>query len=301
MPGIFHQPLDRRSFLKTTALGGIALGLSGCASTKKVTAPAGTGQQFHVALLSDTHIPGDRVNGSRGFNPWENLKRTVPEVVQARPEAVILNGDAARLEGLPADYVEVKSLLEPLAAVAPIYITLGNHDDRANFNAAIKPPPGIKQDVKERLVLVVENPVVRIIILDSLLFPNKTPGLLGKEQRTWLAKYLPLHASQPTVIFVHHTLKDTDGDLLDAERLFDIVRPHQHVKAIFYGHSHVWELAQRDRLKLINLPAVGYNFSDKEPVGWVDAIFDGKGVDLTLHAFAGNRAEDGKKSRVDWV
>ncbi len=92
-----------------------------------------------------------------------------------------------------------------------------------------------------------------------------------------------------------------DGELLDADRLFEIVTPHSEVKAIFYGHSHVWSLTERDHLKLINLPAVGYNFADKEPVGWVDSIFRPNGVDLTLHAFAGNRNEDGKKFVINWV
>lgn len=299
MPGIFYEPVNRRSFLKSTALGSIGLALGGCASAPRTTTQAP--KEFHLALLSDTHIPGDRLNGYRGFNPWENLKRIVPEVVAAKPEAVILNGDAARLEGLPADYAEVKSLLQPVAAIAPVYITLGNHDDRPNFLKAIQAPEGVKQNVKDRLVLVVDHSSVRIIILDSLLFTNKSPGLLGKEQRTWLEKYLPANAGKPTVLFVHHTLKDSDGDLLDAERLFEIIRPQKHVKAIFYGHSHVWEIAEKQGVKLINLPAVGYNFADKEPVGWVDARFDPSGVNLAMHAFGGNRADDGKNFRVLWA
>ena len=68
-------------------------------------------------------------------------------------------------------------------------------------------------------------------------------------------------------------------------RGFEIVRPHRQVKAIFYGHSHVWELDHRQHLQLINLPAIGYNFRDQDPVGWVDARFHRQGVDLTLHAF----------------
>ena len=98
---------------------------------------ADAGSEFRIALLSDTHVPGDRKNGYRGFNPWENLQAVVPEVSAIKPQAVILNGDAARLEGKPEDYQEVKSLLEPLASVAPIYLSLGNHDDRANFPTVV--------------------------------------------------------------------------------------------------------------------------------------------------------------------
>ena len=76
--------------------------------------------------------------------------------------------------------------------------------------------------------------------------------------------------------------------------------PHRHVKAIFFGHSHVWEIKERGPLKLINLPALGYNFRDQEPVGWVDARFDRTGVDLTLRAMGGNTSGDRKITRVDW-
>jgi hypothetical protein len=133
-----------------------------------------------------------------------------------------------------------------------------------------------------------------------LLYVNKAAGLLGAQQRAWLMEYLKTHREKPIILFVHHTLGEGDGDLLDASRLFEIIRPHRQVKAIFYGHSHAWQIGQRERVKLINLPALGYNFSEDQPVGWVDARFRRNGVDLTLHAIAGNRAQDGQTSSVRW-
>src|SRR3954468_18737876 len=120
MPGIFFEPSDRRHFLKTTILAGAAVAVNGCrSSVPRAVANTHPEMPLHVALLSDTHVPGDRKTGSRGFNPWENLKRVVPEGAAGRPRAVILNGDAARLEGLVPDYAEVRTLLEPVAAFAP--------------------------------------------------------------------------------------------------------------------------------------------------------------------------------------
>ncbi len=301
MPGLFHQPTERRKFLKILSAAGTATVLTGCASATKTATNANTGKSLHFALLSDTHIPGDRKNGHRGFSPWDNLKKVVAEVEEVWPEGIILCGDAARLEGKPEDYKEVKELLNPLASFAPIFIALGNHDDRANFNQAFAQPLPNKAGVKNKHVLAIEEEELRFVILDSLMFPNKTPGHLGKEQRIWLKEYVATKSDKPLVIFVHHTLTDNDGDLLDAQQLFDIAAPHRHVKAIFFGHSHVWEIKQRDNLKLINLPAVGYNFRDQDPVGWVDARFDRNGVDLTLRAFGGNTADNRKVTRVDWV
>jgi len=82
--------------------------------------------------------------------------------------------------------------------------------------------------------------------------------------------------------------------------MFGILKGYPQVKAIFYGHSHRWEIGERDGIRLINLPAVGYNFSDNQPVGWVDARFDPTGADLTLRAFGGNLAGNGKLTRLDW-
>ena len=126
-------------------------------------------------------------------------------------------------------------------------------------------------------------------------------GLLGRAQRDWLARYLPTISDRPTVLFLHHTLGEDDGDLLDAAKLFDIVRDQRHVKAIFYGHSHLWRLGRRDQLQLINLPALGYNFRDQDLLGWVEARFCPDGVALTLHAIAGNRADDGREHDVKWL
>jgi 3',5'-cyclic-AMP phosphodiesterase len=298
MPEIFYQPTDRRAFLRSAALATFALGIAG---TRTIHSQARKSGELHLALLSDTHIPGDRVNGHRGFNPWENLKRIVPDVQQTAPEGTIICGDAARLAGLPDDYVELRALLEPLAARAPVYIALGNHDDRANFRKAFPTPPGTRAQVADKHVVVIDSEPVKILVLDSLLYVDKVAGLLGKNQREWLNNYLPANSNKPIVLFVHHTLTDNDGDLLDADRLFAILAPHRQVKAIFFGHSHVWSITQRDQLQMINLPAVGYNFRDQDPVGWVDARFHSKGVDLTLRAFAGNKAEDGKVTRVEWL
>jgi 3',5'-cyclic-AMP phosphodiesterase len=299
MPGLFYQPAPRRDFLKITGAASAAAILSGCQSAS-VRQSEASRKSLHLALLSDTHIPADRINGNRGFNPWENLKQIVPQVQETRPDGVLLCGDAARLEGLEGDYRELRALLEPVAATTPILIGLGNHDDRTNFNKIFTQSAGNKAAIKDKHVVVVDEDPVRIVMLDSLLYVNKVAGLLGKEQRKWLAEFLARNSDKPVVLFVHHTLEDNDGDLLDVNQMFDIISPHRHVKAIFYGHSHVWALTKRNGIDLVNLPAVGYNFRDQNPVGWVDANFDSEGVSLTLHAIGGNKTDDGRVTRLDW-
>ena len=253
MPGIFYQPVNRRKFLGGSA-GAIAL----LALGKGAGFLRGEAERpVHMALLSDTHVPADPKNEYRKFLPWENLKTVVPQVIGARPEGVILNGDAARLTGELADYEAVKQLLVSLAERTPIYLGLGNHDDRDNFFKVFDHPLGERQKVAGKHVLVIERPLVRLILLDSLLYVNKAAGLLGKSQREWLGTFLENSDARATILFVHHTLGDGDGDLLDVERFFEVIRPHKKVKAVIYGHSHKYAFGQEDGIHLVNLPAVG--------------------------------------------
>lgn len=297
MPELFTTQADRRHFLKVSGLAGASLLLLGRSTLRGQPA---TGE-LHLALLSDTHIPADPTEAYRGFQPWKNLETIVPQVVQRRPAGVILNGDAARLAGLPDDYVQLKQLLAPLAEIAPVCIGMGNHDDRGNFLKAFTTRPYQPAGVTGKHVTVIDHPTVRILQLDSLLYVDKVAGLLGKAQRQWLGNYLADADPRPVVLFIHHTLKDGDGDLLDVDRLFGILRPNPKVKAIFYGHSHVWEIGERDGIQLINLPAVGYNFRDEDPVGWVAARFHGAGVELQLHTVGGNQADQGKITSLKWL
>ncbi len=299
MPGIFYQPVRRREFLGHSARALALLALFKRAEVLGQPA-AEADKPLRLALLSDTHVPADSKNQYRKFLPWENLKTIVPQVIESRPESIILNGDAARLTGEVADYEAVKQLLAPLAERAPVYIGLGNHDDRDNFFKVFDPPAHDRQKVAGKHVLAIQRPLMRLILLDSLLYVNKAAGLLGAAQREWLARYLEEPDARPTLIFVHHTLGDGDGDLLDVERLFQLTRSRKTVKAILYGHSHKYSFGQEAGIHLINLPAVGYNFSDDEPVGWVDAVFTAEGADLKLHAFAGNRAADGRTKSLTW-
>lgn len=298
MPGLFHTPMSRKSFLATGAklAGALALTPSG----GQLVANDQPSDAVNLALLSDTHIPADPHNEYRGFRPVDNLTDVVPQVVAAQPDAAFISGDAARLTGEEDDYKALKKLLAPVAAQTPVYIGLGNHDDRRNFFKVFAHAGKQDAPVNGKHVAVIERAGLRFIVLDSLLYVDKVAGLLGKAQRTWLAEFLSTSDDRPHVLFVHHTLGDEDGDLLDVDRLFGIIEPHRKVKAIFYGHSHRYAFDRRKHIQLINLPAVGYNFADGEPVGWVDAKFSREGVSLKLHAIGGNRDGDKKTTSITW-
>ncbi len=296
MPGFFHEPIDRKTFFKAS---GVLTTTALMSRTLGANQETDGSNQTRIALLSDTHVPADVNEAYRGFRPAENLRVVVEQVAESVPAAALINGDAARLAGSEADYRELKSLLQPLAHETPIHIGLGNHDDRRNFFKIF--PATEKSAVDGKHVSVFESAGTRFIILDSLLYVNKVAGLLGKATRSWLKTYLDQASRKPTLFFVHHTLGDEDSNLLDFDRFFEIVRPHRHVKAIFYGHSHRYHIKQKEHIYLINQPALGYNFNDNEPVGWLDATFSPQGVDLTLRAIAGNKKGNGETKAIVWA
>jgi len=298
MAEIFYKSMNRRAFIKTglTAVGALTTIVTGCSPglRKSEQKPA------RWALLADTHIPEDINNNYRGFYPYQNLQKVVPDIISASPDGVVIAGDLARLTGQLGDYANLKKLLSPIAEKRPVFMALGNHDNRDNFLKIFDEIPEEKQPVEGKHIVVVNNPTTRLFILDSLFYVNKVPGLLGKAQRQWLENYLKECDETPTILCFHHTLGDDDGDLLDLPRLFSIIRPIRKVKAIVYGHSHAYGFSEFEGIHLINLPAVGYNFSDAEPVGWVQANLTDKGGDFTLHAIAGSMNKDGSVTRLSW-
>ena len=281
--------IDRRGFLKASL------------SALAVSSLRGSDISAHVALLSDTHIAADQNDSFRGFSPHANLRKVADMVSKASPDLLVINGDLARSKGEMQDYAAWNSYLDPLAEAMPTIVTMGNHDDRENARKSLAKLTGDRQPVVQKFVSLVDAGPCMFVMLDSLLITGISQGLLGKAQRDWLTTYLAEPAGKPVVVFVHHNPDgDSDGALMDADRLLAALRPAKNVKALFFGHTHVYSTTKIDGLHLVNLPAVAYNFADGNPVGWTDAVFTKTGVTLTLHAIAGEVKDDGKTSRLQW-
>lgn len=249
------------------------------------------------AFLSDTHVAADPENRYRGFYPYRNLQEIAGQIAFDPPDGVVITGDLARLKGQVEAYGNLKTLLAPVTEQRPVYLGLGNHDDRDDFFRAFENSGGPAETVENRHVITEVAGPVRLIVLDSLLYVDTIPGLLGQSQRTWLETYLRVCDDRPTILFLHHTPRI---DLLDTRRLFNIIGPMAKVKAVVYGHSHKFKFSQYKGIHLINLPATGYNFSRSQPVGWVDARLTSKGGEFTLRALAGSRKHDGCSERLAW-
>jgi Icc protein len=284
--------IDRRGFLKQTAAAAALWALS---------KPLRADTAFRVALLSDTHIAADPKDVYRGFSPHANLRKTLDQVTAGQFRMLLVNGDLARLLGKPEDYQAFNSFIEPMTEKMPVVAALGNHDERKNARAALTGRAGEVEPVQQKLVTTIDAGDLRFVLLDSLLATNVTPGQLGKSQRAWLTEYLDAQSAKPIVVFVHHNPDpDSDNALVDANRLFEILTPRPSVKALVFGHTHVYSLDKVQGMHLINLPAVGFNFADGVPVGWIESAFSKQGLDLKLRAIAGETKDDGKSVSLSW-
>jgi len=259
------------------------------------------------ALFSDTHISVDSTTITRGVNMADHLANAVKGVraLSSRPAGVFINGDCALLNGLAGDYATFSSLIGPLRdSGMPVHLTLGNHDDRDVIWAALEKLRPAAPPLASRHVSIVEGARANWFLLDSLDIVNKTPGLLGDEQRAWLAKALDAHSSKPALVMLHHNPNPADAEkkigLQDTAELLSLLLPRRHVKALFFGHTHTWRFAEQDGMHLVNLPAVAYQFAAAEPTGWVDLKLSERGAALELRAHDMQHPAHGKVTELAW-
>lgn len=296
-------PLSRRRFIGQSLFAGAALLLRprGFAATDAAKVDPHT-----WALLSDPHIAADRAKIARTINMTAQLTTVVQDVLaqSRRPVAALVNGDLAFNTGETADYATFTELIAPLrTAQIPLHLALGNHDHRERFWAALRDDATAVRPVADRQVAFVPAARANWFILDSLDKTNSTPGLLGEAQLAWLARELDAHADKPALVMSHHnpTLDPTKVSIIDEAALYAVLRPRRHVKAHLFGHSHRWSVTQEESgLHRINLPTTAYVFDAAQPIGWVSAQLEPRGMTLQLRCVDPSRREHGQTKALTW-
>ena len=294
-PGRRSAVVSRRRFL-AGALGAGAAAALGC--DRRVGSegnPAGW-----YAWLSDTHVSADRAATMHGQVMHDNLRAVVADIAGAtdRPRGILVDGDMALHDGQPGDYRAFLDAFGPCRRV-PLHLALGNHDDRANVRAALGRAAGGADF--DRVVSSVRGPGIRYLMLDSLIGTNVTGGELGESQIAWVANALDEDASTPTIVFVHHNLNAERASALhDTEALLGVLRPRAQAKAVVFGHTHVWNVQKIDGIYAINLPAVGYKFLRKQPLGWCAFRPTPTGGELELRCVGGDTSKDRRRTTLTW-
>ncbi len=301
-------PSSRRHFLS-----GSFAAVAGSFLTRHETFASTKSDPTSWILFSDSHIAADRELISRDAKMAANLEACVKQSLGAHGSAagVFLSGDCAFLDGKAEDYTTLAAQLKPLRdAGLPVHMMLGNHDHRENFLASLN-KPGLPSPVEHRVIGLVESPLVNWFMLDSLDKTNKTPGLLGPEQRAWLEKSLDAHADKPAIIVVHHNVipfapggemdKVFAKSLVDSPDLLAILTQRKQVKACFYGHTHNWSVQRETSgIHLINLPPTAYIFKAGMPNGWVHASLRKDGMKLKLNCIDATHTQNGAVADLAW-
>jgi len=279
--------MTRRTFLSICA--------AGCARGVRAPTPG----DEHWALLSDTHIDADPTKKAWDSCMAANLSKTLDEIADSTPQHILFNGDVAFRAGDPSDYAQFLSLLNRgRPPRSPVHFTLGNHDHRGHFVAALSPSHDRALESKIASSFLSQN--THFLLLDSLEKVNAITGSLGASQLAWASAQLKLRPDMPAVIFLHHNPEVSLSGLTDTPEFLALVRKHRQVKVVFFGHTHEFRLASDQGLHLVNLPALGYRFKPDEPLGWVESHFRTGGASLELHCVDGNRSKCGSRHDLTW-
>ena len=293
--------LSRRAFLKRAAL----------AATTATLAPQsyaglfGKSRDKHtVAFFSDTHIAADDKSIHGGVNMADNLAACGRELAAwpVKPAAIIVNGDLALNSGKPEDYETFGKLIHPVRALAPIHLSLGNHDNRENFSQAFPSDVAKLVSVPNKQATVFSTERANWFLLDSLNVTSATPGELGAAQLEWLARELATRTEKPALVVCHHPM-DVTGlmGLKDTVALDELLMNHQQVKAFIFGHTHNWNIEQHPTgVHLINLPQTAYPFQAGRPSGWVRATLAKDGAEFELRCLDPHHPEHAQVTKLKW-
>lgn len=289
-------PVSRRRFI--ASVGAALLPLRGMG--------ASSGEEY-FAILNDTHIGAKQKPDSA---IPKNLATTVEVLLKSnpRPAAVIINGDLAMRDGQPGDYEYFARLIRPLREGGiPVHLTMGNHDDREVFYRVLSDEKPSQPVVASRHVAIVEGRHASFFLLDSLKGTMITQGVVGAEQRAWLAKELDARSSKPAIVVAHHNPRlggdplHFPGGLEDSEELWGLFRTRKHVKAYIHGHIHDWSLASHEGVHIVNTPAVSYVANPAlSTTGWTIARLAPDRMTVTTHTHQADHQWNGKSHELPW-
>jgi len=262
--------IDRRDFLKLTALGGgavLASSLPGCAAL----GAAGGGEDFYFVQLSDTHwgFNGPAVNpDARGTLPKAIAAVNALEV---QPDFIVFTGDLTHTTDDPQErrrrLAEFRDVVKDLKN-PNVHFMAGEHDASLDRGEAWRESFGPSY-------YTFDHKGVHFIAIDNVSDPA---ARIGEAQLAWLAADL---AKQPKdariVVLTHRPLFDLapawDWATRDGDKAIELLMPYPNV-TVFYGHIHqehhhmTGHIAHHSAKSLIfPLPAPGSQ-PKRDPIKW---------------------------------
>lgn len=186
-----------------------------------------------ILHFTDPHLVG----GGKllyGCNPAERFKTLLDHAMARHPDAaaMVITGDLVD-EGAIEAYEELQSIIKTIAM--PVHVTLGNHDNRANFRAVF----GGEGSVDTHFDVA----GWRVVLVDTLK-DGSAMGELDDGQLSWLDEALGSAQDRQIVIGMHHPphsmhLPAFERMKLGTAEFFDIAKRHGNVRHMLLGHVHI--------------------------------------------------------------
>lgn len=269
--------MDRRSFMKLTAVGGGAVFMSGlygyaqAAAAGKMAVPY---DDFYFVQLSDVHwgFAGDANPDAR--NTFRKAVATV-NALEVQPDFIIFTGDLTHTTDDPEERRRRMAEFKDIAAglkVKSVHFIPGEHDASLDNGAAFKENFGPSS-------YTFEHKGVHFIALDNVSDPG---ARIGDAQLDWLKSDLEQQAKDARiVVFTHRPLFDLvpkwDWATRDGDKAIALLMPYSNV-TVFYGHIHqehhhmTGQIAHHAAKSLIfPLPAPGSQ-EKRTPLPWDPAM-----------------------------
>ncbi len=209
-------------------------------------------------VLSDLHLVRAG-HTSMTLDTAERLERAVTTINQRYGDAdfCVIAGDLAD-EAEAGAYERLRDITSRITI--PVYITLGNHDDRPTFLAAFG--AGMA-DETGNVQHVIDAKGYRVIVMDSSE-PGQVDGVLEPGQIDWLRARLAEAADRPVIVVLHHNanalhIAADDIKLLDDAPFIAALKSHGDIRQVIAGHVHLTSAAMYHGLPFTTLAGGHYN------------------------------------------
>lgn len=229
--------INRRDFMKLTAIGGGAVFLSGLSRLSSAASAYGSTtshDDFYFVQLSDTHWGYQGPANPEAANTLKKAVATINEL-PTQPDFIVFTGDLTHTTDDPKErrkrLAEFRDIVSELK-VKNVRFIPGEHDASLDNGAAYK-------EIFGKTYYSYDHKGVHFVMLDNVSDPGAS---IGEAQLAWLTADLAQQRKDAKiVVFTHRPLFDLvakwDWATRDGAKAIDILMPYTNV-TVFYGHIH---------------------------------------------------------------
>lgn len=193
-----------------------------------------------IAQISDTHIALDSPVADKRI---QDFKSTIADInaLDPAPDVIIHTGDIVH-NGRADEYAEAAAILS--RAQAPVYVMVGNKDDRSNLLTAFAAFGYLDANTKF-IDYAVDDFPVRLVMLDTLN-PASNKGDFCAERTARFNSLIDAETSKPIAVFTHHPPFEVSvgpdpihfDPLETMDELRKALQASGRVAAVISGHVH---------------------------------------------------------------